>query len=145
MIQFNNCLDAFILSLILKHSLFLSYVYFSNLALFVKMTYLFCMMCITMLLKILISDSENNRNKQQCDILQIKLVEHVQALRWWEGQKDQGSTKYSWVLRHQIYVTAIIELQYESHLGEDWAETWKVWVSGVLELLLCQPGLLPPT
>jgi len=45
------------------------------------MTYLFCMMCITMLLKILNSDSENNRNKQQCDILQMKLVEHVQALR----------------------------------------------------------------
>lgn len=69
MIQFNICLDEFILSLILKHALLLSYVYYSNLALFVKMTYLFCIMCITMLLKTLNSDSEDNRNKQLCDVL----------------------------------------------------------------------------
>lgn len=119
MIQFNICQDEFILSLVLKHAQLLSYIYYSSLALFVKMTYLFCVMCIATLSKMLNSALENNRNKQLCNILQINLVKHVWAEHRWEGQKDHGSTKYSRGLRHQMCVTAIAEVQYESHLGDD--------------------------
>lgn len=49
---------------------------------------------ITMLLKILISDSENNRNKQQSDIITDKVS---RAYRPYVDGKDQGPQliKYS--------------------------------------------------